>query len=533
MLLADAPTKVTLPFASAAGSKSTVPVASQIGIVAGGASFTDGFPPLTRTPKTAGGVGPDGLEMNGILNDLSASDRWAAAGGGYIYDSAFANDAHVTGYPAGARIARTDGTGYWLNLTDGNIVDPESSGGAAAGWVPDTTNGIITVAMSSANVTLTPLQYGKPIIVITGAISANLNLIFPAIVGQWVVVNNTTGLGITCKTASGLGVAAIGNKCIYCDAVNIRESNHTCLGNEIINGNFDVWQRGTSQTTSGYGSDDRWVNINTGSTKTHSRQPFTIGQGIVPNEPSFFSRTVVSSSAGAGNFVGKYQKIESARTLACKTAVLSFWAKADSNKNIAVEFSQDFGTGGSPSALVDGIGVTTIALTNSWQKLSVIVAIPSISGKTLGTNQDDSIHVSLWFDAGSSLNAHTNSLGQQSGTFDIAQVQLEEGSIATAFEYRPIATELALCQRYYETIAVGSAFSYDTTTTGRSVILPFKAQKRVVPTCAKTSGSNVMGGGFSIGANLDAPSVTAINLSTATAGAVREAGFTVSVDAEL
>jgi hypothetical protein len=47
------------------------------------------------------------------------------------------------------------------------------------------------------------------------------------------------------------------------------------------------------------------------------------------------------------------------------------------------------------------------------------------------------------------LNARTDSLGQQSGTFDIAQVQVEAGPVATSFERRPIGTELSLCQRYF------------------------------------------------------------------------------------
>jgi hypothetical protein len=76
--------------------------------------------------------------------------------------------------------------------------------------------------------------------------------------------------------------------------------------------------------------------------------------------------------------------------------------------------------------------------------------MPSISGKTLGTNNDHFVSLAIWFDAGSDFNSRTDSLGQQSGTFEIAQVQLEPGAVATPFERRPIGTELALCQRYYQ-----------------------------------------------------------------------------------
>lgn len=219
--------------------------------------------------------------------------------------------------------------------------------------------------------------------------------------------------------------------------------------NKIINGGFDIWQRGTSQTSNGYGSDDRWNNANSGSTKTASQQTFTVGQTDVPNNPRYWARTVVTSVAGASNYCLKYQSIENVATLSGQTATLSFWAKADASKNMAVEFYQGFGTGGSPSTVVSGIGVTTCALTTSWKYFTVTVSIPSISGKTLGTNNDHSLSVNFWFDAGSSFNSRTNSLGQQSGTFDIAQVQLEQGLSATPFEQRPIGMEEALCQRYY------------------------------------------------------------------------------------
>lgn len=216
------------------------------------------------------------------------------------------------------------------------------------------------------------------------------------------------------------------------------------LKNWIINGGFDVWQRGTSQTTSGYGSDDRWTNEHAGSTKTHSRQSFTVGQTDVPNNPAYFSRTVVSSVAGAGNFVVKAQKLEDVRKLAGKTVALSFWAKADSNKNLAIDFTQVFGSGGSVG--VSGIGTQKFALTSSWQKFTKTVTMPSISGKTVGT--DSHIGIRIWFDAGSNYNSLTDSLGHQSGTFDIANVSLVEGSVPVEWQTEAYADVLRECQRY-------------------------------------------------------------------------------------
>jgi hypothetical protein len=220
--------------------------------------------------------------------------------------------------------------------------------------------------------------------------------------------------------------------------------------NKLINGGFDIWQRGTSQTSSGYGSDDRWANLNSGSTKTASQQTFTRGQTDVPGNPKYWARTVVTTSAGSGNYVYKLQPVESVATLAGQVATLSFWAKSDASKNIAVELVQNFGTGGSPTTAVTGIGSQLVALTSSWQRFAITISISSITSSTLGTNNNDYLGVNFWFDAGSSFNARTASLGQQSGTFDIANVQLEAGAVATPFEQRPVCMELSLCQRYYE-----------------------------------------------------------------------------------
>lgn len=218
MQSSNAPTKLKLPFASS-GGKNTIPNTSQIGIVAGAASYPDGFPPLTRTPLVAGGVPPSGLDMNGVLFEMTAIARWLASGAGFTYDSAWASDSNVGGYPKGARVMRSDGVGYWLNTTDNNATDPEAGG---AGWVPDYTHGVAAVTMTSSNVTLTALQYGKPIIVITGTLTANLNMIFPNLAGDWVVINNATGsFTITAKTAAGTGVVVSGSQGIVGDGTNI------------------------------------------------------------------------------------------------------------------------------------------------------------------------------------------------------------------------------------------------------------------------------------------------------------------------
>ena len=261
--------------------------------------------------------------------------------------------------------------------------------------------------------------------------------------------------------------------------------------NKIINGNFDFWQRGPYQTSSGYGSADRWYNEHVGSSKTVTQQAFTVGQTEVPGNPKYYLRHVTTSASGAGNAVVPNQRIEDVRTLAGKTATLSFWAKADGNKDIVTEFVQYFGSGGSPSpsSFVFGIGPTTHSLTTSWQKFTATVSIPSISGKTIGTDENSWLGLYFWFDAGSDFNSRTNSLGQQSGTFDIAQVQLEEGNVATPFEQRPYAIEYPLVGRYFQfftthQISVGMPnllMENQASSTGLLGILYFDVPMRVLP----------------------------------------------------
>lgn len=159
MQSSQTPTLVPLAFA-ANGTKNTIPEASQIGITPGAASLNDGFPPLTFTPVAAGGVPPAGGDFNGILNLLSQTIRWKHAGGQFGYNSTFANDTNVGGYPRGALLLRADQSGLWLNQSDNNTANPDTGG---AGWVAalmsgtvgQTRNLVMSVTSASATATLT------------------------------------------------------------------------------------------------------------------------------------------------------------------------------------------------------------------------------------------------------------------------------------------------------------------------------------------------------------------------------------------
>lgn len=226
--------------------------------------------------------------------------------------------------------------------------------------------------------------------------------------------------------------------------------------NKIINGNFDFWQRTISQTSDGYGADDRWFNGRNGSTHLVTRQDFALGQTDVPGYPTYFSRTVVTSVAGVNNYTTKIQRIEGVSTLSGKKATFTFYAKADAPKNMAIEFYQDFSTGGSPSPGLT-VAVSTVNLTTSWKRYDIVVDIPSVSGKTLGTLGNDSLRAYFWFEAGTNFASRTNSIGHQSGTFDIAHVSLVEGDAtaeADPFTARSYQEEFALCCRYYQAVIV-------------------------------------------------------------------------------
>ena len=222
--------------------------------------------------------------------------------------------------------------------------------------------------------------------------------------------------------------------------------------NKIINGDFGVWQRGTSFSNPAAGTytADRFVvwHDGSGATRTISQQAFTPGTAPVTGyEGSYFFRYDVSAVGTGNTYQNIEYPIENVRTLAGQTATISFWAKAASSRNLSFIFAQQFGSGGSSDVT---FGSTTVALTTSWQRFTTTVSVPSIAGKTIGGNTNQ-LHIYF-------------QLGALSGitTIDLWGVQVEAGSVATPFTTASgtLQGELALCQRYYWRMGGDSPYQF-------------------------------------------------------------------------
>ena len=235
----------------------------------------------------------------------------------------------------------------------------------------------------------------------------------------------------------------------------------------IINGGFSVWQRGASSTTAGYVAADRWGNAFTGGTVTQARQSHTVGTLFGANNPAFFLRQGVTGQSLSTHFANTQQRIEDVRTYSGQAITIMGWAKRNSGTgNMAVELRQSCGTGGSPSADVTAIGATQVTLSGSWEAFAVSVAVPSVSGKTLGTNGDSFLELSFWTSAGSTFSARAASLGIQTIEVDLWGVNVRLGTFTTAdagaYVAPPVDDTLRQCQRYCAIGTTGGPTNADT-----------------------------------------------------------------------
>lgn len=205
--------------------------------------------------------------------------------------------------------------------------------------------------------------------------------------------------------------------------------------NYLINGGFDIWQRGRSRIgTSIYGADMWFQTINGGGTVATTRITLDPGQTDIPGNPVYYKAITVNPGVDF-EFVNIQNRIEGADVLAGEEVTVSFYGKVGSGtQNVIVQVFQFNGTGGTP--LQQGIGFGTIVLDTTWRRYTRTATLPSLSGVTLGPNHYTFL-VLQFRDANNE-------------TYHISNVQLEKGSVATAFERPHYADNLAQCERYYQ-----------------------------------------------------------------------------------
>ena len=255
--------------------------------------------------------------------------------------------------------------------------------------------------------------------------------------------------------------------------------------NAIINGAFNVWQRGTSNTTtaSAYTA-DRWQKG--GQTIFGVSRQLTSDTTNLPTIQycARVQRTAGSTSTAGWDFAQSLESATSQRFVG-QTVILSYYARkgADfSSASSALTPQIYYGTGTDQSIIgtytgATNVGGTTATLTTTWQRFSTSVSIP-VTATEMAIN---------FYCAGVGT-AGTNDY------YEITGVQLEIGSTATAFQTASgtIGGELALCQRYYWRSTGGSLYApYGTalapTTTAMQIAIVFPVPMRVNPTSVDSS----------------------------------------------
>ncbi|MGQ8632703.1 hypothetical protein ACUTJJ_14640 [Agrobacterium sp. DKPNP3] len=196
----------------------------------------------------------------------------------------------------------------------------------------------------------------------------------------------------------------------------------------LINGNFQYWRRGTSQTAKGYGSHDRWFNNFESSVMSTDRLSFAPGQIEVPGYPRFYSRTYwTPGSDNAGAYAVKAQTIYDVTKFAGKLVTLHFSARCSYARPLPLELGQNFGSGGSPSpGVLTYLG--TVDVTTAWQRFKVKFVAPDIAGKTLGTDDNSNSDILFWLDGGTNYRVRNGGLTRKpAGWIDLAMVSIVDG----------------------------------------------------------------------------------------------------------
>lgn len=303
--------------------------------------------------------------------------------------------------------------------------------------------------------------------------------------------------------------------------------------NKIINGAMVISQRGTSFAAAGY-TLDRFEFETGGAT---AGGVATVTQSTdAPNNTFQYSLkvdvTTADTSIAAGDFAAISQKIEgyNVRDLIGQTFTLSFWVKSPKTGTHCVAFRNS-------SADRSFVTQYTVSTANTWEYKSVTVTGGLITAGTWAWTNGAGLHVTFALVTGTAFqttagvwqtgnfigtSSQVNVMDNTANDFYLTGVQLEIGPVATPFERRPIGTELALCQRYFETgFWTCSGMSHVGNGDTRASFTSFAVTKRVSPSIELNTGNISL---FCLGFN-----GSGVNLNGTVDGlAIHPQGFSMS-----
>lgn len=293
--------------------------------------------------------------------------------------------------------------------------------------------------------------------------------------------------------------------------------------NLLHNATMAVAQRGNGPWATGGYTVDRWTAAFGNDTLSVSRVTLAdADRAAIGDESAQYSlQGVFTGSATGGSFSTIVQRIENVRRLGGRTITISLWAKsASGTPSMMVQIGQNFGTGGSPSASTfTNSSVATIS--TAWSRYSWTLSLPSISGKTFGSNGDDNTALAIFYSVQGTY--------VQSGTINIWGVQLEIGSVATPLDYGGSPQQqLAECQRFYQTGSLLLSF-YQTAGQPTQLITPLPVVMRAAPTVTVNVNGNTNVSGFTLAAS-GSSGVYCNGSATGTGAGVINSSFFASAD---
>ena len=269
------------------------------------------------------------------------------------------------------------------------------------------------------------------------------------------------------------------------------------MKNRIINGDMRIDQRNAgAAVASGYGI-DRWLCRSNSDGVLTFQQSSTAPDGF--NYSMLVTTTTADASLSSTQFVSLVQYIEGFNfadmnfgTAGADTVTLSFWVRSS--------LTGTFGGSLSNNALNRGYPFTyTISVANTFEYKTVTIT-GDTSGTWVGATNGIGCRVTFGLGVGSAYSGTagawaagefmsptgaTSVVGTSGATFYITGVQLEKGTTATSFDYRPYGTELALCQRYYyksPQASNGEIFSINNANGGLTGTTCFPVSMRASPT---------------------------------------------------